>query len=132
MTFFVATQGDEEFKRMFRLYIRVSQAIVNRIENRTRQRLKDPSFKVTARKAVSCGSASYSHHKGKPASEPLVRKTGWERKIRHQSRVEKLRPMPRVKEGRPIDDDVKDERAWMADLAVSIGLILHMSYQHAV
>ena len=35
------------------------------------------------------------------SQEPLARKrAGWERKIRHQSRVEKLRELPRVKEGR--------------------------------
>jgi hypothetical protein len=32
--------------------------------------------------------------------EPLARKKGWERKLRHRSRVEKLRELPRVKEGR--------------------------------
>jgi hypothetical protein len=42
-------------------------------------------------------------------SEPLARKKGWERRLRHQSRVEKLKAMPKVKEGRPLDD----ERAWM-------------------
>jgi hypothetical protein len=32
--------------------------------------------------------------------EPLARKKGWERRLRHRSRVEKLRELPRVKEGR--------------------------------
>ena len=34
---------------------------------------------------------------------------GWERKIRHQSRVEKLRELPKVKEGKLLDD-MEDER----------------------
>ncbi len=38
--------------------------------------------------------------KAKGRQEPLARKKEWERKIRHQSRVEKLRELPRVKEGR--------------------------------
>jgi hypothetical protein len=41
--------------------------------------------------------------------EPLARKRRWERKVRHHSRVEKLKAMPRVKGGRLLDDD----RAWM-------------------
>ncbi|MGA7905120.1 MAG: hypothetical protein WCA06_21015 [Terrimicrobiaceae bacterium] len=41
--------------------------------------------------------------------EPLARKAGWERKIRHRARVEKLAAMPKVKDGRLLDDD----RAWM-------------------
>ena len=36
--------------------------------------------------------------KGKQVSEPLARKAGWERKIRHRSRVEKLVARPKVKE----------------------------------
>ena len=47
---------------------------------------------------------------GKP--EPLARRAGWERKLRHRSRVEKLRELPRVKDGRP-PNDLDDERAWM-------------------
>ena len=38
----------------------------------------------------------------------LARKKEWERKLRHQSRVEKLKAMPKVKEGRLLDD-----RLWM-------------------
>ena len=44
--------------------------------------------------------------------EPLVRAAGWERKLRHQSRVEKSAAMPKVKDGRPLND-LDDERAWM-------------------
>jgi hypothetical protein len=44
--------------------------------------------------------------------EPLVRKRGWERKVRHASRVEKLKALPKVKDGRLLDD-AEDERAWM-------------------
>jgi hypothetical protein len=42
--------------------------------------------------------------------EPLARKKGWERKLRHQSRVEKLKAMPRVHEGRTLSDN---DRQWM-------------------
>jgi hypothetical protein len=42
----------------------------------------------------------------------LGRKAKWERKIRHASRVEKFKELPRVKEGRLLDD-LEDERAWM-------------------
>jgi hypothetical protein len=48
--------------------------------------------------------------------EPLARRGGWERKLRHQSRVEKLAMMPKVKDGRPLnngDAGRDDERAWM-------------------
>jgi hypothetical protein len=41
--------------------------------------------------------------------EPLARKKGWERKLRHQSRVEKIKALPKVKEGRLLDD----RRSWM-------------------
>jgi hypothetical protein len=41
--------------------------------------------------------------------EPLVRRAAWERRLRHQSRVEKLAEKPKVREGRLLDDD----RAWM-------------------
>ena len=40
--------------------------------------------------------------------QPLARKAGWECKIRHRSRVEKLAARPKVKEGKLLDDD----RAW--------------------
>ena len=53
-----------------------------------------------------------ANRKGRKA-EPLARKAGRERKIRHQSRVEKLAVMPKVKDGRPLNDDREDERAWM-------------------
>jgi hypothetical protein len=43
---------------------------------------------------------------------PLAKKAGWERKLRHQSRVEKLRELPKVKDGRPLNY-LDDERAWM-------------------
>ena len=43
----------------------------------------------------------------------LARKKEWERKVRHQSRVEKLRQLRKVKEGRPLDDAPEDERAWL-------------------
>ena len=49
------------------------------------------------------GQHSDSHPKDKQSSEPLVRKAGWERKVRHQSRAEKLAAMPKVKEGRPLE-----------------------------
>jgi hypothetical protein len=41
--------------------------------------------------------------------ETLARTRGWERKLRHRSRVMKLARIPKVKEGRLLDD----ERAWM-------------------
>jgi hypothetical protein len=44
--------------------------------------------------------------------EPLARKRGWERKVRHAARVEKLKALPKVKDGRLLDD-AEDERAWM-------------------
>jgi hypothetical protein len=58
---------------------------------------------------------SNSQAKGKPAPEPLVRKARWERKIRHQARVEKLKELPKVKEGRLLEDveDDLDERSWL-------------------
>jgi hypothetical protein len=37
--------------------------------------------------------------------DPLTRKKEWERKIRHASRSKKLKALPRVKEGRLLDDD---------------------------
>jgi hypothetical protein len=43
--------------------------------------------------------------------EPLAKRAG-ERKLRHQSRVEKLAAKPRVKDGRPLND-LDDERQWM-------------------
>jgi hypothetical protein len=43
--------------------------------------------------------------------EPLARKRGWERKVRHASRV--ARPKrPVVREGKTLDD-LDDQRAWM-------------------
>ena len=42
-------------------------------------------------------------------TEMKARKTNGERKVRHQSRVEKLARMPRVRQGRLLHDD----RAWM-------------------
>jgi hypothetical protein len=51
------------------------------------------------------------NRKGK-SLEPLVRKAGWERKLRHQSRVEKLAARPKVKKGRLLDEDAEDERVW--------------------
>ena len=44
--------------------------------------------------------------------EPLARKAGWERKIRHRSRVEKLAAIPKVKDRRPLNC-LDDQRAWM-------------------
>ena len=41
--------------------------------------------------------------------EPKPRKTSGERRVRHRSRVGKLQRIPKVKEGRTLDDD----RAWM-------------------
>ena len=52
-----------------------------------------------------------STKKGKE-QEPLARKSGWQRRFRHQSRVEKSKAYPRIKEGKPLDD-LEDERAWM-------------------
>ena len=36
----------------------------------------------------------------------------WERKLRHQLRAELQKAIPRVKEGKPLND-LDDERAWM-------------------
>jgi hypothetical protein len=44
--------------------------------------------------------------------EPLAKRAGWERKLRHQSRVEKLAAMPKVKAGRPLNN-LDDQRQWM-------------------
>ena len=44
--------------------------------------------------------------------EPLAKRAGWERKIRHRSRVEKLAAMQKFKDGRPLND-LDDERTWM-------------------
>ncbi len=54
--------------------------------------------------------ARHSNLNRKGSPDPLARKAGWERKVRHQSRLEKLKALPKVKEGRLLDDD----RAWMA------------------
>ena len=47
--------------------------------------------------------------------EPLARKVRWQRKVRHQSGVEKLKVLPEVKEGRPLDA-AGDDRPWMASI----------------
>ena len=36
--------------------------------------------------------------------ERLARKKGWERRLRHRSRVEKLKALPRVHEGRTLNE----------------------------
>jgi hypothetical protein len=43
------------------------------------------------------------------AVEPLARKKQWERKLRHQSRVEKLKAIPRVKEGKLLNVDADEQ-----------------------
>ena len=45
---------------------------------------------------------------GKRNANRWLARAGWERKVRHQSRVENLASMPKVKEGRLLDDD----RSW--------------------
>jgi hypothetical protein len=42
-------------------------------------------------------------------NEPKPRKTNGERRVRHRSRVERLKALLKVKEGRLLDHD----RAWM-------------------
>jgi hypothetical protein len=36
--------------------------------------------------------------------QPMIRKREWERKLRHQTRIEKLKALPRVKEGKLLGD----------------------------
>jgi NH3-dependent NAD+ synthetase len=50
-------------------------------------------------------SAQSSSPCGCRTSCSATRKTGWERKIRHASRAEKLKARPVVREGRLLDDD---------------------------
>ena len=50
--------------------------------------------------------------KGKAIS---ARKRTWERKLRHQLRAELQKAIPRVREGKPLND-LDDERKWMAEL----------------
>ena len=45
-------------------------------------------------------------------TEPLAQKSVKERKLRHKSRSEKLKALPRVREGRPLND-LDAERQWL-------------------
>jgi hypothetical protein len=51
--------------------------------------------------------------KEKTEAAPLAPKRQWQRKLRHASRVQKLKALPKVKEGKPLECSINDERAWM-------------------
>jgi hypothetical protein len=52
------------------------------------------------------GSHANPNLKKSGQQELLARKSGWKRKIRHASQAERLKAMPKVKEGRLLENFV--------------------------